>query len=232
MAEVIRMPRMSDTMEEGNIVSWLKEEGDEVESGELLAEVETDKATMELDSFFDGVLLHIAVKEGPVPINGIIAVIGEKGEDWQAAIADAQGTESSANGSTQEATEEKETESAAPEAPVAEVASADDSQRIKASPLAKSMAKDAGIDIATIKGTGDNGRIIKRDVEAHLEQQSAAPTPAPVAAPQPAVSAPHLQLQLLLKKKDLKLLHSLTVEVVITLKKSPSRRCEKLLRAG
>jgi pyruvate dehydrogenase E2 component (dihydrolipoamide acetyltransferase) len=190
MAEVIRMPRMSDTMEEGNIVSWLKEEGDEVESGELLAEVETDKATMELDSFFDGVLLHIAVKEGPVPINGIIAVIGEKGEDWQAAIADAQGTESSANGSTQEATEEKETESAAPEAPVAEVASADDSQRIKASPLAKSMAKDAGIDIATIKGTGDNGRIIKRDVEAHLEQQSAAPTPAPVAAPQPAVSAP------------------------------------------
>ena len=81
MAEVIRMPRMSDTMEEGNIVSWLKSEGEEVEAGETLAEVETDKATMELDSYFDGVLLHIAVKEGPVPIDGIIAVIGEKGED-------------------------------------------------------------------------------------------------------------------------------------------------------
>ena len=89
MAEVIRMPRMSDTMEEGVIVGWLKEEGEEVESGETLAEVETDKATMELDSYSDGVLLHIAVKEGPVPINGVIAVIGEAGEDWKAAAMDA-----------------------------------------------------------------------------------------------------------------------------------------------
>ena len=71
MAEVIRMPRMSDTMEEGNIIGWLKEEGETVEAGETLAEVETDKATMELDSYFDGVLLHIAVKEGQVPIDGV-----------------------------------------------------------------------------------------------------------------------------------------------------------------
>jgi len=81
MAEVIRMPRMSDTMEEGNIVGWLKKEGDKVEAGDTLAEVETDKATMELDSFTDGIILHIAVKEGPVPIDGIIAVIGKEGED-------------------------------------------------------------------------------------------------------------------------------------------------------
>ncbi|MDV7400951.1 biotin/lipoyl-containing protein, partial [Arthrospira platensis SPKY1] len=76
MAEIIRMPRMSDTMEEGNIVNWLKNEGDKVDIGETIAEVETDKATMELDSYSEGVLLHIAVKEGPVPINGDNAVDG------------------------------------------------------------------------------------------------------------------------------------------------------------
>ena len=83
MAEVIRMPRMSDTMEEGVIVAWLKKEGDKIEPGDLLAEVETDKATMELDSFQEGTLLHIAVKEGPVPVDSIIAVVGEEGEDYQ-----------------------------------------------------------------------------------------------------------------------------------------------------
>ena len=87
MAEIIRMPLMSDTMEEGNIVDWLVAEGDEVEVGQTLAEVETDKATMELDSYFDGVLLHIAVKEGAVAVDGVIAIIGEKGEDWKAALA-------------------------------------------------------------------------------------------------------------------------------------------------
>ena len=87
MAEVIRMPRMSDTMEEGNIVGWLKQEGDRVEPGETLAEVETDKATMELDSYTEGVLLHIAVKSGTVPIDGIIAVIGQPGEDWQSLLS-------------------------------------------------------------------------------------------------------------------------------------------------
>ena len=85
------MPRMSDTMEEGNIVAWLKKEGDRIESGQTLAEVETDKATMELDAFTDGVLLHIAVPKGPVAIDGIIAVIGKEGEDWKAAIAAAEG---------------------------------------------------------------------------------------------------------------------------------------------
>ena len=83
MAEVFRMPRISDTMEEGTIVAWLKEVGDTVEAGDTIAEVETDKATMELDSYVDGVLLHIEVQEGTVPINGVIAVIGEEGEDWK-----------------------------------------------------------------------------------------------------------------------------------------------------
>ncbi|NRB47051.1 MAG: pyruvate dehydrogenase complex dihydrolipoamide acetyltransferase [Saprospiraceae bacterium] len=182
MAEVIRMPRMSDTMEEGNIVGWLKEEGEVIEAGETIAEVETDKATMELDSFVDGVLLHIAVKEGPVPIDGVIAVVGEKGEDWQAAIAAA----GSSNGSAEAeapATEEapKPAETAAP-APAASTAAGDD-KRLKASPLAKSMAKEAGIDISTLQGSGDQGRIVKKDVEAAIANPPAAPAPAPAAAP-------------------------------------------------
>ncbi|HHJ49713.1 MAG TPA: dihydrolipoamide acyltransferase, partial [Phaeodactylibacter sp.] len=90
MAEIIRMPRLSDTMEEGTIISWLKKEGDRVETGDLLAEVETDKATMEMDSPADGVLLHIAVKEGTVPVDSIIAIIGEEGEDWKAVLAKAE----------------------------------------------------------------------------------------------------------------------------------------------
>ena len=86
MAQVIRMPRLSDTMEEGVIVEWLKKEGDQVEPGDILAEVETDKATMELENYHEGYLLHIGVKEGPVPVNGILAVIGEKDEDYKAAL--------------------------------------------------------------------------------------------------------------------------------------------------
>ena len=84
MAEIIRMPRLSDTMEEGNIVGWLKKVGDKVSPGDILAEVETDKATMELESFHEGYLLYISVKEGPVPVNDILAVIGGKDEDFEA----------------------------------------------------------------------------------------------------------------------------------------------------
>lgn len=193
MAEIIRMPRMSDTMEEGNIVSWLKKEGDAVETGETLAEVETDKATMELDSMADGVLLHIAVKEGPVPIDGIIAVIGEKGEDWKSAIAAAEGGAAKPSNGKAEATEAPSatpepaptatstTPAAPPPAPAAE-----EDKRLKASPLARSLARDAGVDIAKVEGSGDAGRIVKRDVEAFLETQKvvpATPTPTPTLTP-------------------------------------------------
>jgi pyruvate dehydrogenase E2 component (dihydrolipoamide acetyltransferase) len=203
MAEVIRMPRMSDTMEEGNIIGWLKEEGEEVESGETLAEVETDKATMELDSFFDGVLLHIAVKEGAVPIDGVIAVIGEEGEDWKKAIEEAE-AEQSSNGekeADEEPKEDKKEESSSQDtaseksgepatSPASSSGSGDD-KRIKASPLAKSMAQDAGIDLSSIDGSGDGGRIVKRDIEAAIEQQDAAPAAAPT--PEPAKEAPAKQ---------------------------------------
>ncbi|MFK7984085.1 MAG: dihydrolipoamide acetyltransferase family protein [Saprospiraceae bacterium] len=187
MAEVIRMPRMSDTMEEGVIVGWLKEEGEEIESGETLAEVETDKATMELDSYSDGVLLHIAVKEGPVPINGVIAVIGEAGEDWKAAIAAASDGDSETTAAPTEA-------ATAPVAePVSEPIVATSGERIKASPLAKSMAKEAGINLAEVSGSGDHGRIVKRDIEMILggKQTTAAPKSAP-ALQAPAKAAPKM----------------------------------------
>lgn len=179
MAEVIRMPRMSDTMEEGNIVGWLKNEGDQVESGETLAEVETDKATMELDSFTDGVLLHIAVKEGPVPIDGVIAVIGEEGEDWKAAIESAGSTTSSA---TETPTAQEVPTAAVQEQTIPSTAPSNSDQRVKASPLAKSIAKEVGIDLTSLKGSGDSGRIVRKDVEAALSQGSPSAN-TPVSAP-------------------------------------------------
>lgn len=183
MAEVIRMPRMSDTMEEGNIVGWLKQEGDKVEPGETLAEVETDKATMELDSYTEGVLLHIAVKSGTVPIDGVIAVIGQPGEDWQALLSAPAAAAAAAPAAAPVAAPAEVVAAAAP-APAASPAAATAEARTKASPLAKSVAREAGVDISQITGTGDNGRIVKRDVEAFLE-----------AKPAPAVSAAEAVIQ-------------------------------------
>ena len=202
MAEIIRMPRMSDTMEEGNIIEWLKKEGDAIEAGDTLAEVETDKATMELDSYSDGVLLHIAVKEGPVAIDGVIAIIGEEGEDWQAALAEAQaanGEEKAASAPAAETPEASNNQEVSTTAPESAPTSGD--SRIKASPLARTMAKEAGIILAAVVGSGDNGRIVKKDIEAAIERRqqgvpAAAPAPAPVVqpvappAPTPAPAAP------------------------------------------
>ncbi len=197
MAEVIRMPRMSDTMEEGVIVGWLINEGDSVEPGDTIAEVETDKATMELDSYSEGVLLHIAVKEGTVPINGVIAVIGEEGEDWKAALdaAEQEGDGDTSDEDQKEATtDEKEEASQSEEtstdtsAPKTEAAP-DNDKRIKASPLARSMAKEAGLDISTIKGSGDQGRVVKKDVEDAMNAPAAQPAPAPAPAVTPNVPA-------------------------------------------
>ena len=197
MADIIRMPRMSDTMEEGVIVGWLKKVGEAVEAGDVLAEVETDKATMELESYQDGVLLYIGVKEGAVPVNGILAVIGEAGEDYKAALAEAQDSApSNGNGA---ATSNGEV--VHQEAPVQEslveasqsVAPIGPGDRVKASPLAKSMAKEAGLNLNTIQGSGDNGRIIKRDVEALIGKPQTAPTsapsPKPASAPAPVITS-------------------------------------------
>ena len=200
MAEVIRMPRLSDTMEEGNIVSWLKAEGDTVEPGDVLAEVETDKATMELESFNEGVLLHIGVKEGAVPVDGVIAIIGEKGEDISAVLKeienessapaeasnDAKAVESSPEPAAvaQEPAAPVATPVAHASAPAAPVASTTEGGRIKASPLARKMAEESNIDLRLVQGTGENGRIIKRDIDDAIQNGvSAAPMAMPMANP-------------------------------------------------
>ncbi|MCL4115549.1 UNVERIFIED_CONTAM: hypothetical protein GTU68_006534 [Idotea baltica] len=155
------MPRLSDTMEEGVIVEWLKKEGDQLEPGDILAEVETDKATMELENYHEGYLLHIGVKEGPVPVNGILAVIGEKDEDYKAALESATEEEDSAP------TKSETGETAEPDAnlQVESENQTSSEDRIKASPLAKKMAQDRGIDLQQVKGSGEQGRIIKQDIE-------------------------------------------------------------------
>lgn len=192
MSEIIRMPRLSDTMEEGNIVSWLKKEGDSVSPGDILAEVETDKATMELENYFTGTLLYIGVKSGPVPVDGIIAIIGEKGEDYKKILEEAEGKGKSGVAKV----EPESTPTPQPvvsTAPIAmkpeEVAtpvtnsSNDGDSRIKASPLAKSIANQAGVDLNSLNGSGDQGRVTKKDVEAYIANPPAAKTAQTAAMP-------------------------------------------------
>ena len=186
MAEIIRMPRMSDTMEEGNIIGWLKKVGDKVEPGETLAEVETDKATMELDAFVEGTLLYIAVPEGTVAIDGIIAVIGQPGEDWQAAINGTDAAAASTGSATAISAAEPIKQDNIP-API--VSDSNDGQRIKASPLAKSMAKESGINLGQIQGSGEGGRIVRKDIIGVKPGEAIVPTAAKtVAAPTQVVS--------------------------------------------
>jgi pyruvate dehydrogenase E2 component (dihydrolipoamide acetyltransferase) len=184
-AAVVRMPKMSDTMEEGTLVSWQKKVGDKVKSGDILAEVETDKATMELEAYEDGTLLFVGIKEGEaVPVDAIIAVIGEEGANVEGLLARENG--------------EAPAESAAQEAPKAEavkeektVSVADSGDRIKASPLAKRLADEKGINLSDVAGSGDNGRIVKRDVdEFKPAAKSEAPAKAAEAAPAKAEAAP------------------------------------------
>ncbi len=172
MAEVIRMPRMSDTMEEGVIVAWHKKVGDKVAIGELLAEIETDKATMDFESPKAGVLLHIGVEKGKsVPIDGILAVIGEKGEDVEALLKE-ESSKAPAKKEASSAKEKEPVETVTAKSEPVEVASApagSGNGRIKASPLAKRMAKESGVSLKQITGSGDEGRIVKRDIEAAIK---------------------------------------------------------------
>jgi pyruvate dehydrogenase E2 component (dihydrolipoamide acetyltransferase) len=182
MAEVIRMPKMSDTMTEGVIAEWHKKEGDKVKPGDILADVETDKATMELENFEAGTLLYIGVKKGEaVPVNAIIAIVGKEGEDIKALIA----SESSPAEAKSEAAPAKEAapaakaETAAP-APVAAptpVAASSDDDRLKASPLARKIAEDKGINLRDLSGSGDGGRIVKRDLDNFTPASAAAIAP-------------------------------------------------------
>ncbi len=175
-ASIITMPKMSDTMTEGTIASWQKKEGDKVESGDILAEVETDKATMELEAYEDGILLHIGVQEGDsVEVDGVLAIVGEKGADWETLLK-AHKASQKKEGGAEENKEEKKQESSSDDSSskseskesTSNKATQDtttDGGRIKASPLAKKMASDKGYDLSKIPGSGDNGRIVKKDVE-------------------------------------------------------------------
>ena len=161
MAEVIRMPRLSDTMTEGKIISWNKKVGDKIKPGDVLADVETDKATMELESYNDGVLLHIGVEAGnAVQVDGILAVVGKAGEDFQDLLSDKKAESPAAVAEPVSAT------TTASHQPIAEAAVAtSNDDRVKASPLAKKIAADKGIDISKLAGSGDGGRVIKKDVD-------------------------------------------------------------------
>ena len=188
--EIVTMPRLSDTMEEGTVASWLKKVGDTVEEGDILAEIETDKATMEFESFYTGTLLHIGIDEGgSAPVDSVLAIIGPAGTDVSAVLSGAAAPAPAAPVASKEAVEVKSEAPAAAPASVAPAAPVTDvtysNTRIFASPLAKKLAKEKGLDLSTIKGSGEHGRIIRRDVE--QAQVVAAPVASakvqPVAAP-------------------------------------------------
>jgi len=177
MAEIVRMPKLSDTMIEGVVAEWHKKVGDTISEGDLLADIETDKATMEFESFYDGILLHIGVEKGAgAPVNSILAVIGEKGEDIKAILADVP---------TPEVKEEVVATKAATPTPVVETTKPlitetvtvenTDGSRLFVSPLAKKMAEERNINLSMVKGSGDNGRIVKRDIDNYVPASNSAP---------------------------------------------------------
>ncbi len=185
MAEIVRMPRLSDTMTEGTVAKWHKKVGDAVSEGDLLAEIETDKATMEFESFQEGVLLHIGVEESSTAaVDCILAILGKEGEDVNALIEADQSTSSKDDLKEDPKEDRKEEAKKTPKpqvekqevsapkivkeaplsaTPVAHVSS--NNTRVKASPLAKKLAKEKGVDVSIIQGTGEGGRVVKRDID-------------------------------------------------------------------
>jgi len=182
MAEIVRMPKLSDTMSEGVVAKWHKKVGDKVASGELLADIETDKATMEFESFQTGVLLYIGVEQGKTaPVDSILAILGKEGEDVKAlieedkkklAVGSGQAAVSSPQSTEKQPVAEPPTSNiqpptSNPQPPTSTIqppTSESQDGRIKASPLAKKLAKEKGIDLSRLQGSGDAGRVVKRDV--------------------------------------------------------------------
>jgi len=168
MAEVIKMPRLSDTMTEGVVAKWHKKVGDVVKEGDLLADIETDKATMEFEAFQEGVLLHIGVNESEsAPVDSILAILGEKGEQIDSLLSQQNISEENIDKNKEETVEVEKND--LDKKHIVEEDSQIDKKinynKLKASPLAKKIAKEKGLDINQIQGSGENGRIIKRDLE-------------------------------------------------------------------
>lgn len=171
-AKVVTMPLLSDTMTEGVIHTWLKKVGDKIKSGDILAEIETDKATMELEAYEDGTLLYIGIEAGQAAkINAVIAVIGEEGANYQALLGAAPAGATTAVAAAAPATPVAEAPKAATPAPVAvtptaaPVQASNNNGRILASPLAKKLAEEKGIKLTEVSGSGEGGRIVKSDVD-------------------------------------------------------------------
>ncbi len=183
MASEIKLPRLGQGMESGTIVKWLKAEGEQVEKGEPLYELDTDKVTQEVEADASGVLLRIAVQEGEVPVGGTIAVIGEEGEDVPeeepppgSAESDVRTVEAPSQAPAREPERERGREASAENSQVGEQVSAErDGGRVKASPLARRIARERGIDLASLAGTGPEGRIVAEDVE-RADVRAVAPT--------------------------------------------------------
>jgi pyruvate dehydrogenase E2 component (dihydrolipoamide acetyltransferase) len=170
--EVISMPRLSDTMEEGTVATWLKNVGDKVEEGDILAEIETDKATMEFECFYEGTILYIGVQEGETaPVDSLLTIIGPEGSDVSAIIANGGASSSNEKAASTETKEEKVVEET--KSSTLHNATNNSGRRIFASPLAKKIAADKGINLADINGSGENGRIIKKDVENYIPSAAA-----------------------------------------------------------
>tara|TARA_B110000503_G_scaffold183_1_gene287 strand:+ start:22685 stop:24328 length:1644 start_codon:yes stop_codon:yes gene_type:complete len=189
--EVITMPRLSDTMTDGTVAAWLKKVGDVVGEGDILAEIETDKATMEFECFYEGTILYIGVQEGETaPVDSLLTIIGPAGTDVSAIVANGGASTNSAapeNKPTETKTEKQEDKTKVNEATASNTTANNSSGRIFASPLAKKIAADKGINIADITGSGENGRITKKDVENYT------PVAAPVeevASSMPVATAP------------------------------------------
>jgi pyruvate dehydrogenase E2 component (dihydrolipoamide acetyltransferase) len=192
MAEIVRMPKLSDTMTEGTVASWNKNVGDKVKSGEVLAEIETDKATMEFESFQDGVLLYIGVEKGKTAkVDSILAILGKEGEDVAALIASGNAAETVSPASPAPVAAVAQAAVSAPATTTTTIAPAatatishESNGRLKASPLAKKIANEKGIDINHVSGSGDGGRIVRKDIENfNPASSSSKPLNAPVFVP-------------------------------------------------
>ena len=183
--QVITMPRLSDTMTDGTIATWLKKVGDEVSEGDMLAEIETDKATMEFECFYEGTILYIGVQEGETaPVDSLLTIIGPAGTDVSAIVANggAASAPTEEKTATAKAPEKAEAAATKPAAKVEETKTVSTSNtsngRIFASPLAKKIASDKGINLADVSGSGENGRIIKKDIENYTPAAKVEATPA------------------------------------------------------
>ncbi|UMB60549.1 pyruvate dehydrogenase complex dihydrolipoamide acetyltransferase [Lutibacter sp. A80] len=187
---IVTMPRLSDTMTDGTVATWLKKVGDKVEEGDILAEIETDKATMEFESFNEGTLLYVGLEEGDnAPVDSLLAIIGEAGTDVTAVVSNFKTSGSTTEKAPVAPTAETKEIAEKPKATTTPTAAAPktveavqqpvvNTGKIVASPLAKKIASEKGINLAHVVGTGDNGRIIKQDIENYVPVAAAAPTTA------------------------------------------------------